>query len=161
MHQVERPGYAFGYLRRRLDEALVEQVKHMNVMDDETGAVFDVPAAHVNTFLERCAAVDSGAKGDAATCQIAEELPALKAREFTMGSGGGGRGYGGRGGGRGFGGGGRGFGGGGRGGGGGRYSSSPGRGGGGGRFSSSSPGGRGGRGGFRGGGRGGGRKSFF
>lgn len=93
--QVERPGYIFSYLRRRVDEANVEQVKHMNITDDEKGAVFDVPQALVKTFLEGCAKVDGGSKGPSASCAIAEELPPLKAREDRRDSFGSGGGYGG------------------------------------------------------------------
>lgn len=151
--QVERPGYVFGYLRRRVEEALVEQVKHMNITADEAGAVFDVPSALVKKFLEGCGKLDAGMKGPAASCTVPEELPALKPREERPGGGWGGRGGGGFGEGRfsmgaggygGRGGGGRGYGG-----------RTPGRGGRGG-FDGGRGGGRG-RTGGRGGGRGRGR----
>ena len=53
---MDRAGYVFGYLRRRMDESEVNQVSRMRLTHDSKGAVFDVPEALVDTFLEKCAA---------------------------------------------------------------------------------------------------------
>jgi len=88
--EMQKPGYVFGFLRRRMDEAVVEEVKRMQLTADARGAVFDVPAAHAKAFLEKCG-------GDAApNVSMPHALPELKAREGEGGGyGGGGGGYGG------------------------------------------------------------------
>jgi hypothetical protein len=48
---MERPGYVFGFLRRRLDDATVDQVCRMRLTKDQQGAVFDVPAALADDFV--------------------------------------------------------------------------------------------------------------
>jgi hypothetical protein len=50
---MERPGYVFGFLRRRLDDATVDQVSRMRLTKDQRGAVFDVPAALTDDFVAR------------------------------------------------------------------------------------------------------------
>jgi ATP-dependent RNA helicase DDX21 len=177
--EVQKPGYVFSFLRRRLPEPLVEEVRRMTLTKDGLGAVFDVPSQHVAEFIKKCGkAGENGMEVDGEdegrpegqnppTLTVPTALPELKDREQfgTQGGFGGGGGYGGYGGG----GGGYGAGGGGYGGGGGRSGGFGGRGGnrggyggrggGGGDFSvGRSPGGfGGGRGGRGGRGAGGGR----
>jgi ATP-dependent RNA helicase DDX21 len=120
---VQTATYVWNFLRARLAEELVSEVKRVMLLADGHGAVFDVPAAMTDTFLA-CAAKGGGPK---VTLTVAKELPDLQQRPPTPGFGSpqGGRGYGGFSAGRG------GFGGGGRGGSfGGRGGSSFGRGGG-------------------------------
>ncbi|CAL1405116.1 unnamed protein product [Linum trigynum] len=108
--------YAYSTLKRFLPEAKVESVKGFSLTLDGQGAVFDVAAEDVDTFL-------AGAENAAnVSLEVVKTLPPLQERDqsrprFGGGGGGGGRGYGGQGGG-GFRFGGRGGGGGGRGGGG-------------------------------------------
>jgi GUCT (NUC152) domain len=52
---MERPGYVFGYLRRRLDESMVNQVARMRLTADSKGAVFDVPEGIADDLLAKCA----------------------------------------------------------------------------------------------------------
>lgn len=166
---MQKPGYVFSFLRRRLPEDLVEEVRRMTLTKDGMGAVFDVPSQHVSKFIAKCgsesAAPDADADGDEEqhdgrpagqhppSLSVPTALPELKDREGFGQGGFGGGGFGGGG----FGSGERG----GRGGGyGGRFAGGKGgRGGGGdgeGFSRGRSPGGfRGGRGGSRGGGRGG------
>ena len=51
---MERPGYVFGFLRRRFEEATVNQVSRMRLTLDQKGAVFDLPAELADDFLARC-----------------------------------------------------------------------------------------------------------
>lgn len=53
---MERPGYVFGFLRRRFDEATVNQVGRMRLTSDQKGAVFDLPSELVDDFVAKCAA---------------------------------------------------------------------------------------------------------
>ena len=53
---MERPGYVFGYLRRRFDEATVNQVGRMRLTNDQKGAVFDLPSELVDDFVAKCVA---------------------------------------------------------------------------------------------------------
>jgi ATP-dependent RNA helicase DDX21 len=43
---VDKPGFVFGFLRRHMDEAVVNEVKRMTLTADGKGAVFDVPTQH-------------------------------------------------------------------------------------------------------------------
>ena len=143
--EFERAGYVFGFLRKRMDESQVNEIKRMALTKDGMGAVFDVPAHLKQEFLDNC----GGEEGAGPRLFEPSGLPDLKDRPQSENSyrGGGSGGWsqgsgswnGGRGGGYG----------GGRGGG---------RGGGGFRNNGAGRGGFGGRGGGRGGGgRGGGR----
>ncbi|WIA11486.1 hypothetical protein OEZ85_011599 [Tetradesmus obliquus] len=157
--EVQKPGYVFSFLRRRLPEPLVEEVRRMTLTKDGMGAVFDVPSQHVSEFIKKCAGKgeddgeDEGrpAGQNPPTLTVPTSLPELKDREQFGTQGGFGGGYGGYGGG-GYGGGGGGF-----GGRGGNRGGFGGRGGGGDFSAGRSPGGFGGRGGRGGRGGGGGR----
>lgn len=96
---IEKPGYVFGFLRRRLpDENTVEEVKRMTLTADGMGAVFDVPTNLKDVFITNCANNDGKA---GAKLKVARSLPELKPRPESEGSTGGFSG--GFGGGRGFG----------------------------------------------------------
>jgi ATP-dependent RNA helicase DDX21 len=171
---VDKPGYVYAFLKRRIADEKAEEARRMTLTKDGKGAVFDVPSALAAEILKAC-------KGSGAASSEQEEdededggsrdegrirvfaptaLPELVAPAGGggygggggFGGGGGGGGYGGRGGG-GFGGRGGGYGG--RGGGGGGYGGRGGGGfggrGGGGGFGGRGGGGFGGRGGGRGG----------
>jgi ATP-dependent RNA helicase DDX21 len=179
---VDKPGYVYAFLKRRVAEEKAEEARRMTLTKDGKGAIFDVPSALAAEILKACKKAAAGVGGGAVVEEDEEDdgsrdegrirvfaptaLPELVAPAGGMGGGGmnggggfGGGGFGGRGGGYGGrggygGGGGRG------GGGGGGYG---GRGGGGGGFGGRGGGGFGGRGGggFGGrGGRGGGRGRY-
>ncbi|CAL8464893.1 g4428 [Coccomyxa elongata] len=154
--EIQRPGFVFTSLRRHLSDEAVEQIKGISLTTDGKSAIFDVPSALAQEFLDKCKKPADAEEGEAASMARGRfpepyltqpaTLPELKAREggerheTTTGAGYGG-GYGGRGGGFS------------QGRGGGYGGSSGGRGGGftQGRSFGGSPGGRGGRGGSRGG----------
>ena len=111
--ELDRPGYVFGFLRRRMNESVVDQVKGMRLTKDARGAVFDVPSALADDFLAKAGAVTQEGPGQQSPCtvKIADQLPELKPRDdegqegnTSWGGRGGGGSYGGRGGGRSFGG---------------------------------------------------------
>ncbi|CAI0398925.1 unnamed protein product [Linum tenue] len=85
--------YAYGMLRRFLPEDKVESVKGFSLTLDGKGAVFDVAAEDVDTFL-------AGAEKAAnVSLEVVKALPPLQEREQSrarFGGGGGGRGYGGQ-----------------------------------------------------------------
>lgn len=163
---MDKPGQAFGFLRTKLPQEVLDEARRMTITKDGYGAVFDVPSHLVTQFIEKCGIKEGDDEGSEADGEAAEgppkqtgllvpkSLPELQEREggSTGGFGGGGGGYGG-----GYGGGSSGGYGGGRGGGfGGRGGNRGGRGGGGygggGRGDGGDSGGRGfGRGGGRGG----------
>ena len=89
---VQTPTYVWNFLRARLAEELVSEVKRVMLLADGHGAVFDVPAAKVDDFLA-CAATGGGPK---VAITIAKELPDLQVRPPTPGFGSpqGGRGFG-------------------------------------------------------------------
>lgn len=62
---MERPGYVFGFLRRRFDEDTVNQIGRMRLTADQKGAVFDLPAALVDAFVAKCAPLTARAPGGA------------------------------------------------------------------------------------------------
>ncbi|PKA47688.1 DEAD-box ATP-dependent RNA helicase 7 [Apostasia shenzhenica] len=133
--QIYTPSFAFTILKRFMPEEMIGGVKHLSITADGMGAVFDVPADDVNSFIE-------GQKNASmVSIDVLKKLPALQEKEKTSRFGGGGGRFGGGGGGGRFGG----------GGGGSRF----GGGGGGGRFGGRSGGGDGGfgrkSGGFSGG----------
>ena len=51
---MERPGYVFGFLRRRFAEDVVNQVGRMRLTLDQKGAVFDLPSELVDDFVAKC-----------------------------------------------------------------------------------------------------------
>ncbi|KAL0341098.1 UNVERIFIED_CONTAM: DEAD-box ATP-dependent RNA helicase 7 [Sesamum radiatum] len=99
------PSFAYGVLRRFLPEDKVESIKGLALTADGKGAVFDVAAQDLDTFL----AGQENAAG--VSLEVVKSLPRLQEREQSrgrFGGGGGGRGgfsdrrfSGGRGGGRG------------------------------------------------------------
>ncbi|OWM75664.1 DEAD-box ATP-dependent RNA helicase 7 [Punica granatum] len=102
---IYTPSYAFGVLRRFLPEDKVESLKGLALTADGKGAVFDVAAEDLDTFL-------TGQENAAnVSLEVVKSLPRLQEREQSRGGrfgGGGGRGggsngrfSGGRGGGRG------------------------------------------------------------
>jgi ATP-dependent RNA helicase DDX21 len=170
---VDKPGQAFGFLKTKLSQELVDEARRMTLTKDGFGAVFDVPSHLASQFIEKCGlkAADDNSDGDSDADGAAPskdtgllvpiQLPELVEREggSSGGFGGGGGSWGGGGGSWGGGGGSSGGYGGGRGGGfGGRGGNRGGRGGGGG---SGGRGGGDGEGGGRGfGGRGRGSRGF-
>ncbi|XP_011101144.1 DEAD-box ATP-dependent RNA helicase 7-like [Sesamum indicum] len=100
---VYTPSFAYGVLRRFLPEDKVESIKGLALTADGKGAVFDVAAQDLDTFL----AGQENAAG--VSLEVVKSLPRLQEREQSRGrfggGGGGGRGdrrfSGGRGGGRG------------------------------------------------------------
>jgi len=91
--EFDRAGYVFGFLRKRMDEDTVNEIKRMALTKDGMGAVFDVPAHLKQTFLDNCG-------GEEGTSRLFEPtgLPDLKERppmDNSYGRGGGGGGGGG------------------------------------------------------------------
>eukprot|EP00879_Flechtneria_rotunda_P025476 GHRR01027075.1.p1 GENE.GHRR01027075.1~~GHRR01027075.1.p1 ORF type:complete len:253 (+),score=96.28 GHRR01027075.1:171-929(+) len=101
--EVQKPGYVFSFLRRRLPEELVEEVRRMTLTKDGCGAVFDIPSQHVQEFLAKCGGSSSQPQDDGAaeeqqdggsqrqkppTLSAPTSLPELKERE-QFGNGGG------------------------------------------------------------------------
>ncbi|EEF51492.1 DEAD-box ATP-dependent RNA helicase 7 [Ricinus communis] len=87
---IYTPSFAFGVLRRFLPEDKVESVKGMTLTADGKGAVFDVAAADIDTFL---AGQDNAAN---VSLEILKALPPLQEKDQSRGRfGGGGRGRGG------------------------------------------------------------------
>ncbi|CAL0333220.1 unnamed protein product [Lupinus luteus] len=85
------PSFAFGVLRRFVPEEKVNEVQGLTITADGNGAVFDVPAKHLDAFL-------TGQKNAGnVSLEVVKALPRLQEREESkMGRfGGGGRGFGG------------------------------------------------------------------
>ncbi|KAJ9164102.1 hypothetical protein P3X46_023716 [Hevea brasiliensis] len=83
------PSFAFGILRRFLPDDKIESVKGMTLTADGNGAVFDVPAADLDTFL---AGQENAAN---VRLEVLQALPPLQERDQSRGRfGGGGRGRG-------------------------------------------------------------------
>ena len=99
--EIRAAGYVWNFLRRVVEQGeLVEQVKHMRLLSDASGACFDVPVEHVKAF------VNEGEPSPYGDVRVCKELPQLVERDQggfggRGGFGGGRGGYGGRGGGRG------------------------------------------------------------
>eukprot|EP00899_Mesostigma_viride_P007406 jgi/Mesvir1/16667/Mv15069-RA.2 len=76
---LRTPSYVFSYLRRILPEGNLEEVRRMTLLEDSMGAVFDVPQALAQEFVQ-------ASKEDAATgmptmsLSIPTELPKLQVR---------------------------------------------------------------------------------
>ncbi|XP_028797452.1 DEAD-box ATP-dependent RNA helicase 7 [Neltuma alba] len=86
---VYTPSFAFGILRRFLPEEKVDSVKGLTITADGNGAVFDVPAEDLDTFL-------TGQQNAAnVSLEVLEVLPSLQERDQSRGRFGGGRGSGG------------------------------------------------------------------
>ncbi|KAF2315728.1 hypothetical protein GH714_040260 [Hevea brasiliensis] len=83
------PSFAFGILRRFLPDDKIESVKGMTLTADGNGAVFDVPAADLDTLL---AGQENAAN---VRLEVLQALPPLQERDQSRGRfGGGGRGRG-------------------------------------------------------------------
>ncbi|KAJ0466162.1 putative RNA helicase [Helianthus annuus] len=96
---VYTPSFAYGVLRRFLPEEKVESIQGLALTADQKGAVFDVAAEDLDTFL----AGQENATG--VSLEVVKELPQLQEKEQSRGRFGGGGGGGfsrGRGGGGGF-----------------------------------------------------------
>ena len=52
---MERPGYVFGFLRRRLPQETVDSATRLRLTADSRGAVFDVPHESLDDFVTLCA----------------------------------------------------------------------------------------------------------
>jgi len=100
---VYTPSFAYGVLRRFLPEEKVESIQGLALTADQRGAVFDVAAEDLDTFL----AGQENATG--VSLEVVKELPQLQEKEqsrgrfgsgggFSRGRGGGGFSRGGRGG---------------------------------------------------------------
>ncbi|XP_074291477.1 DEAD-box ATP-dependent RNA helicase 7-like [Silene latifolia] len=82
------PSFAFGVLRRFLPEENVESVQGVSITSDQNGAVFDVPAKDLDTFL---IGQESAAQ---VSLEVVKTLPKLQERDTSRGRfGGGGGGY--------------------------------------------------------------------
>ena len=87
---VYTPSFVYGVLRRFLPEEKVETIEGLALTADQKGAVFDVAAKDLDTFL----AGQENAAG--VSLEVVKELPQLQEREQPRGRFGGGRGgYGG------------------------------------------------------------------
>ncbi|KAI3704909.1 hypothetical protein L1987_75138 [Smallanthus sonchifolius] len=94
---VYTPSFAYGVLRRFLPEEKVESIQGLALTADQRGAVFDVAAEDLDTFL----AGQENATG--VSLEVVKELPQLQEKEQSRGRFGGGGGFSrGRGGGGGF-----------------------------------------------------------
>ncbi|XP_022866498.1 DEAD-box ATP-dependent RNA helicase 7-like [Olea europaea var. sylvestris] len=83
---IYTPSFAFGVLRRFLPEEKVESINGLALTADGKGAVFDVAAEDLDTFL----AGQENAAG--VGLEVVKSLPALQERESRGGRFGGGRG---------------------------------------------------------------------
>ncbi|OIW21350.1 hypothetical protein TanjilG_32664 [Lupinus angustifolius] len=85
------PSFAFGVLRRFVPEEKVNEVQGLTITADGNGAVFDVPAKHLDAFLT------GQQNAGNVSLEVVKALPRLQEREESkMGRfGGGGRGFGG------------------------------------------------------------------
>ncbi|XP_075501369.1 DEAD-box ATP-dependent RNA helicase 7-like [Primulina tabacum] len=85
---IHSPSYVYGILRRFLPEEKVESIKGLSLTADGTGAVFDVAAEDLDTFI----AGQESAAG--VNLEVVKSLPSLQQREPVRGGrfGGGGRG---------------------------------------------------------------------
>ena len=45
--EMQKPGFVFGFLKRKLPENLVEELQGLTITKDGMSAVFDVPSEHV------------------------------------------------------------------------------------------------------------------
>lgn len=83
--EFERAGYVFGFIRKRMDESKVNEIKRMALTKDGSGAVFDVPAHLKQEFLDNCG-------GEEGVPRLFEPtgLPDLKERPPMDNRGGGG-----------------------------------------------------------------------
>lgn len=50
---MQTPSYVWAYLKKRLPEETVSQLKRMTMLKDGTGAVFDVPTSLSEEFLKQ------------------------------------------------------------------------------------------------------------
>ncbi|KAF3433089.1 hypothetical protein FNV43_RR24191 [Rhamnella rubrinervis] len=73
------PSFAYGVLRRFLPEEKVELVKGMALTSDGRGAVFDVPAEDLDTFL---AGQENAAN---VSLEVVKELPSLQEKDQSRG----------------------------------------------------------------------------
>ncbi|XP_010934579.1 DEAD-box ATP-dependent RNA helicase 7 [Elaeis guineensis] len=102
---IYSPSLAFSILRRFMPDEKIEGVKGLSLTADGTGAVFDVPADHVDAFIE------GQENANMVTIEVLKSLPPLQAKDQSRGGNtntgrgrfGGGRSSGGRGGHGGFG----------------------------------------------------------
>lgn len=86
--QVDKPGYVFGFLRRRIDnEETVNEVKRMTLTMDGKGAVFDVPTNLKGLFMDKCGA-DAVGGAQHAHLMVPTALPELKERPPSATGGG-------------------------------------------------------------------------
>ncbi|XP_054781364.1 DEAD-box ATP-dependent RNA helicase 7-like [Prosopis cineraria] len=86
---IYSPSFAFGILRRFLPQEKVDSIKGLTLTADGNGAVFDVSAEDLDTFL-------NGQENAAnVSLEVLEALPSLQEREQSRGRFGGGRGGGG------------------------------------------------------------------
>ncbi|XP_015877985.2 DEAD-box ATP-dependent RNA helicase 7 [Ziziphus jujuba] len=83
---IYTPSFAYSVLRRFLPEEKVELVKGMALTTDGRGAVFDVPADELDTFL---AGQENAAN---VSLEVLKALPSLQEKDRRFGSGGGDRG---------------------------------------------------------------------
>ncbi|GFQ07612.1 dead-box ATP-dependent RNA helicase 7 [Phtheirospermum japonicum] len=87
---VYSPSFVYGVLRRFLTEDKVESIKGLSLTADGKGAVFDVAAADLDTFLT------GSENASGVSLEVVKVLPALQEREPLQRrfGGGGGRGFG-------------------------------------------------------------------
>ncbi|KAK9823222.1 hypothetical protein WJX72_001159 [[Myrmecia] bisecta] len=106
--EILRPGFVFGFLRKRLSDAIVEEVKRMTLTADGKQAVFDVLTKDAKEVISKCGLPAGASAGETSLARgtttaphvsIPVELPALKPREGGGDFGSSGGGYGGGGGG--------------------------------------------------------------
>ena len=79
--KLQRGGPVFDFLRNCVDGGHVESVRGMRLLQDGTGAVFDVPKEYAIDFVDKCGgdSGDSAASNQEQTLTIAEALPELQA----------------------------------------------------------------------------------
>ncbi|XP_020588988.1 DEAD-box ATP-dependent RNA helicase 7 [Phalaenopsis equestris] len=83
--QIYTPAFAFGIMKRFMPEEKISKVKHLSITADSMGAVFDVPADDINSFIE------GQENASMVAIEVLKKLPALQEREKNSRSGGGSR----------------------------------------------------------------------
>jgi len=71
--EIRGPGFVFSLLKRRIREDVVETIKRMSLLEDRSGAVFDVPSESVHLFM-------NVEQDDHFSLQLATEIPPLAAK---------------------------------------------------------------------------------
>lgn len=90
--RLHSPAFAFSILKGFMPEKMLGGIKHLCITANGMGAVFDVPADDVSSFIE------GQQSSNMVKVEVLQKLPALQERDGSAGFGGRGGRFGGRGG---------------------------------------------------------------